>query len=59
MSGYSFISIFRSKFRGGVEVGRGGKEFVIWNFFCKLNISYFLCSFVVIEGRKNVLVINW
>lgn len=39
--------------------GRGGKELVTGNAPCKLSISYLLCPYVVIEGRKNVLVINW
>lgn len=42
---------------GGFE--RGGEELTNLNIPCKLNISYLLCPSAVIEGRKNVLVINW
>lgn len=48
-----------SKPRGGVRVGRGGEELATCKVPCKLNITYLPCPSAVVEGRKNVLVINW
>lgn len=36
-----------------------GEELATCKVPCKLNITYLPCPSAVVEGRKNVLVINW